>query len=152
MYPNDIKSIYILSGSTLNSVFRQYQAVQQVLSCETSAKNDILSRYGKFCRGLRTSVSGEVRVLFNLVARDLQSTTAKNIKFVQVQSGTDLWAVGSEKLKQALQQNTMLDIPAQEEWKVNYLGSLLTQLGEASVLVQDDRVIHVQELIDSLVR
>ena len=43
--------------------------LQQVLACGmSSAKTDILGRYGKFCRGLRTSVCQEVRVMFNLVA------------------------------------------------------------------------------------
>ena len=30
-----------------------------------------------------------MRVLFNLASRDLQSTTAKNIRFVETNSGTD---------------------------------------------------------------
>ena len=46
--------------------------LQQVLACGmTSAKTDVLGRYGKFAMGLRTSVCQEVRVLFNYVARDL---------------------------------------------------------------------------------
>jgi hypothetical protein len=64
--------------------------LQQVLACGmTSAKTDVLGRYGKFAMGLRTSVCQEVRVLFNYVARDLQSTTAKNIKLVRDVSGLD---------------------------------------------------------------
>ena len=57
----------------------------------TSARTDILGRYGKFCRGLRTSVSQEIRVLFNFVARGLQCITAKNIKLVGEQLG---WILG----------------------------------------------------------
>ena len=46
--------------------------LQQVLACGmTSARTDVLGRYGKFAMGLRTSVCQEVRVLFNFVARDL---------------------------------------------------------------------------------
>ena len=127
--------------------------VQQVLSCgETSAMTDILSRYGKFCKGLRTSVSPEIRVLFNLAARDLQSTTAKNIKFVQDQSRTDLWTVSPGTLKQELYSASLVVVPVQEEWKLRYLGTLLTKLMEAKVHVQEDRVQVLQELIDSLVR
>ena len=55
--------------------------VQKVLACGMrSARTEILSRYVKFCLGQRTSDSQEIRVLFNHVARDLQCTTAKNIK------------------------------------------------------------------------
>ena len=127
--------------------------LQQVLSGgETSARTDILGRYGKFFRGLRTSVSQEVRVLCNFVARDMQTTAAKNIKFVETQSGTDLWTVVPGKLKQALHSNQVVDIPRQDEWMVSYLGSLLRQLMEAKYQVQEERTTRIQDLIDSLVR
>ena len=113
---------------------------------------DILSRYGKFCKGLKNSVSQEVRVLFNLAARDLQTTTAKNIRFVQKESGTDVWTVSPAKLKQSLQSNSTVEIPVQDGWKVRYLSTLLSQRWEASVHVQEDRMTMLQELIDSLVR
>ena len=127
--------------------------LQQVLLCgETSARTDILSRYGKFCKGLKNSVSQEVRVLFNLAARDLQTTTAKNIRFVQKESGTDVWTVSPAKLKQSLQSNSTVETPVQDGWKVRYLSTLLSQRWEASVHVQEDRMTMLQELIDSLVR
>ena len=127
--------------------------LQQVLLCgETSARTDILSRYGKFCKGLKNNVSQEVRVLFNIVARDLQTTTAKNIRFVQKESGTDVWTVSPAKLKQSLQSNSTVEIPIQDGWKVRYLSTLLSQRWEASVHVQEDRMTMLQELIDSLVR
>ena len=114
--------------------------LQHVLSCgETSAKTDILSRYSKFTKGLRTSVSQEVRVLFNLAARDLQSTTAKNIKFVENKSGSDLWTVGPGKLKQMLHSNQLVAIPTQDEWRVGYLCSLLRQLGRPSTMCRRRR-------------
>ena len=47
-----------------------------------SAETDILGRYAKFFRGLKTSTSQEVQVLFNLVSRDLQSTTGKNLRLL----------------------------------------------------------------------
>ena len=97
-------------------------------------------------------MSQEVRVMFNIAARDLQTTTAKNIKFVENQSGIDPWIVGPEKLKQALQNCQLVDIPAQDEWIVAYLGTLLRQLDDAKYHVQEDRVKRIQELIDSLVR
>ena len=44
---------------------------------------------GQFFRGLKNSASQEVRVRFNFVARDL-TTSAKNLKFVEAESGTEL--------------------------------------------------------------
>ena len=127
--------------------------LQQVLcSGVTSARTDILGRYGKFCRGLRTSVSQEIRVLFNFVARDLQCVTAKNLKLVsEGAAGLDPWTAGPVKLKEALQRNQLVSTPPQDAWKLPYLRSLLRQLQEAKYLVQEDRVKHTQNLIDSLV-
>ena len=126
--------------------------LQQVLaSGMTSARTDILGRYGKFFKGLRASVCQEVRVLFNLVARDLQSTTAKNINLLKNTAGMDPWMAGPSKLKEALHRNQVVDIPPQDVWKMEYLRSLLRQLQEAKHIVQKDRVTYLQGLIDSLV-
>ena len=55
--------------------------LQEVLTgAYTSARTDILGRYGKFVKGLKSSVSQEVRILFNLVSRDLQSTTRRRLR------------------------------------------------------------------------
>ena len=126
--------------------------LQQVLASDvTSAKTDILGRYGKFSRGLRTSVCQEVRVLFNLVSRDLRCTTAKNLKLVRDRSGLDPWTAAPDKLKEALHQNQLTDTPQQDGWKVDYLRSLLRQLQEAKKLVEEDKRKYIQGLIDSLV-
>ena len=127
--------------------------LQQVLnSSETSARTDILSRYGKFSKNLRESVSKEIRVLFNLVSRDLQTTTARNLRFVEDLSGTDVWTVSPGKLKQELDRNQFVDISPQDYWRVSYLGSLLQQREEAKHLGLEDRFKMLQELIDSLAR
>ena len=117
----------------------------------TSARTDVLGRYGKFFMGLKTSVCNEVRVLFNYVARDLQSTTAKNIKMVRERSGLDPWTAGARELRNAIHDNLTVDIPPLESWKVKYLMSLLRQLQEAKHCVHDDRMKYLQDLIDSLV-
>ena len=127
--------------------------LQQVLTCgDTSVKTDILSRYGKFMKGLRLSISKEVRVLFNLVARDLQTNTAKNIKLVEGVSETNLWTVGQSKLKKELHSNQLVDIPIRDKWRLIYLSSLLRQHQEASLNVQEDQMTRIQELINSLVQ
>ena len=119
--------------------------LQQVLTCgDTNAKTDILTRYSKFSKGLMNSISKEVRVLFNLVARDLRSTTARNIKFVEAEAGTGLWTVGQYKLKQELHSNQLVDVNTRDQWRVVYLSSLLGQLHEARLHVQEDRMSELQ--------
>ena len=103
-------------------------------------------------KGLRLSISKEVRVLFNLVARDLQTNTAKNIKLVEGVSETNLWTVGQSKLKKELHSNQLVDIPIRDKWRLIYLSSLLRQHQEASLNVQEDQMTRIQELINSLVQ
>ena len=127
--------------------------VQQVLSCgNSSAETDILARYGKFSMGLRTSTSQEVRVMFNLLSRNLQSTTGKNLKLIAERSGLDPWATSTQKLKEALHEKQKVEVLEEDSWRTPYLVSLLEQLHEAKVLVQEDKVKVLQGLIDSLVR
>ena len=52
--------------------------------------------------------------MVNFVSRDLQSTTAKNVKFVEKQSGPDLMTAGPSKLKEALNINNFVGIPYSE--------------------------------------
>ena len=53
-------------------------------------------------------------MLFNLVSRDLQSTTAKHLKLVIDASGLDPQAVWPNKVKVALHENSLVDIPQQD--------------------------------------
>ena len=125
--------------------------LQQVLSCgKTSARTDILGRYGKFMKGLRKSVSQEIRVLFNMVSRDLQSTTGKNIRLVKVASGTDPWEASPYKLKEGLAKNELVEIAPQDQWRLEYLRSLLSQMQDARYMVLEQKMLELQGLIDSL--
>ena len=101
-------------------------------------------------RGLRASVSQEVRVLFNLVSRDLQSVTAKNIKLIKELADTDILTVGSHNVKEALHEKQVVNIPVENGMKVKYLSSLLRELQEAKYSVKEDQVKYLENLIDSL--
>jgi hypothetical protein len=96
-------------------------------------------------------VCQEVRVLFNLVARDMQFTTAENLKFVEKSPGVDPWTAGPGKHREAIEKNQLVNIPPQDAWKLSYIGSLLMQLQQAKHLAQEDRDKYTQDLIDSLV-
>ena len=51
-----------------------------------------------------------------------------------------------------LHTNQLVAIPNQDEWRVEYLCSLLRQLGEAKYHVQEEKEKRIQELIDSLTK
>ena len=59
----------------------------------SSAKADVLARYGGFFRGLRKSPSCEVAVMANLAGRDIRSTTGRNLAYLQECSGLDPWVL-----------------------------------------------------------
>ena len=50
----------------------------------SSARTDILGRYPKFFLSLRESTCYEVRVLANLTATDLRTTTGRNLRAVKI--------------------------------------------------------------------
>ena len=109
--------------------------VQQVLSCGmTSARLDIMSRYAKFFKGLRTSTSREVATLANLMGRDVQTTTGKNIRLIEESSGLSVWITGQEKLKEALAENEIVTIDDADKWRIPLLGKLLGHKQELSYL------------------
>ena len=51
-------------------------------SDQTSLRNQILSRYPGFFRGLLASPSKEVRILARMVRDDPRSTTCRNLRFL----------------------------------------------------------------------
>ena len=126
--------------------------MQQVLSCGfTSARTDILTRYGRYFRGLRSSASWEVTVLANLVSRDLQTTTGKNLRTVKEASGLDPWVATPSMLKKAVIDSETVEVASTDVWRLEYLCSLLSQVEEAKLHTYDEKVKSLQELINSLV-
>ena len=123
--------------------------VQQVLSCGmTSASTDILSRYAKFFKGLRTSTSREVATLANLMGRDVQTTTGKNIRLIEERSGLSVWSTGQEKLKEAIAENEIVTVDEADKWRIPLLGKLLGQKQELNYLGAD--LDETNDLINSL--
>ena len=77
--------------------------VQQVLSCGlTSAKVDIMTRYGGFYRSLVQSPSYEVAVLAGIVGNDIRSTTGSNLRLLMELTGLDPKAFGSARIREEL--------------------------------------------------
>ena len=127
---------------------RTYQ-VQQVLSCDqTTAKADVLTRYGKFFKGLRASTSKEVATMANLVSRDIQTTTGKNLRLIETSSGLSAWDAGQDKLKEAVRMKEAVSVDEAERWRIHYLCKLLAQKQELSYLGEE--VEEISSLINSL--
>ena len=126
--------------------------VHHLLCCgHTSAKVDILSRYGKFFQGLRSSASKEVQVLSRYLARDIRSVTAKNIQLIQSLTNLDPKTTSTQRMKTALVESELVEVPVLDTWRLPYLCSLLAQRGIAHSLALENNAIELGQLIDSLV-
>ena len=125
--------------------------VQQVLACGgISAKVDIMSRYSKFFRSLRSSPCREVSILANIVARDVRSVTGRNVKLVITEFGSNLWSDSLGSLQAGLLESESVTIAREDSWRVPYLGSLLQHRQEWHYRGDKDQVAQIQTLIDSL--
>ena len=77
--------------------------VDMLLGCGIShVKSDILARYVNFNKSLRSSPSMEVSVLVNIVARDIRTTTGRNLDLVRRLTGLDPWNCTQFQAKKAL--------------------------------------------------
>ena len=124
---------------------------QNVLSCGlSSARVDIMARYGRFLRSLVRSPCQEVSVMVNLVAKDIRSTTGKNMRLLMECSGLDPREFGTLRLKDELGKNEMVEVPDRDSWRILYLRSLLEQRQYAHYQATGDEVDRLSALIDSL--
>ena len=64
-----------------------------------SHKKQLLARYVNFFKNLLKSISKEVQVLANIVARDIRSVTGKNLAYIEQETGLDPWRATSVQVK-----------------------------------------------------
>ena len=114
-------------------------------------KRDILSRYAGFYRSLLRSPCREVSILARIVAKDIRTTTARNLKFLEEETGGKTWAASALMVKKALIAGEKV-VPAEDSWRVPYLGKLLEERDKLVYQGLEDskEVESVQSLIDSL--
>ena len=110
-------------------------------------RDDILARYVTFLRTLEISPSSEVSVLVNIVGRDIKTNTGSNLHFIRELSGLDTWCGSSSQVNQVLGEK-LREVPAQDLWRLAYLGKFLEQRGEEHHETLDTR--ELTELLDSL--
>ena len=124
--------------------------VDHLLSSGLShARTDILARYVGFFHSLRISPSQEIRILANLLGRDLQSCTGRNLAYIREETGLDIWACTSKQVRVALEKEDKLAVvPGPDQWRLPFLGRLLAERGEKFYLCEDTN--WLTEQIDAL--
>ena len=112
-----------------------------------SFSTTIKTRYVKFFRSLRKSKSEEVRVLSELVGRDMGPTTGKNIAMLERETGLSPWTELPVKFSQKLAA-LKTQIPEQDLWRLEFLSKLLSERYNLSKQLIDTK--YVSSLINSL--
>ena len=92
-----------------------------------------------------------MQVLSRLLARDVQSTTGRNLRLVQEVTNLNPWICSYGKLKAALIQAEVIAVPNEDRWRLPYLGTLLSQRREAFTMALETEEKRLTALIDSLV-
>ena len=111
-----------------------------------SVRKQILCQYMSFFRKLRQSPLREVRILANLVGRDTNSVTGRNLSNLMEEFPTlDPWTHGAAHFK--TQYRGYL-VPDEDQWRLPLLKKLLYQRREMDTCGED--VTTITELIDSL--
>ena len=108
-----------------------------------------MARYCKFVRGLITSPSMEVAVMCGVARQDIRSVTGANLALLRRQTGLDITLSSVGRVKEVLQ-GRLAAVPEADEWRMKYLARLLTERGEAHYRSDEEGVVRLSRLIDSL--
>ena len=112
-----------------------------------SVKADIMGRYAGFYGSLLSSPCKEVNILARVVAKDIRSTTAKNLRILEKETGgLTSWTAPARRIRKELGSRQQ-SVPAQDSWS-----QLLEERDRLVYEGEEDtqKVKGVQELIDSL--
>ena len=109
--------------------------VENMLNCGlSSVREDTMTRYSRFVRGLMMSPSREVAVMCGVARLDIRTTTGANIDLIR-----------REKLVQQVN-----NVPGEDMWRMKYLARLLSERGEAYYQSEEEEVLRLSGLINSL--
>ena len=105
-------------------------------------RNQIYSRYSTFFQSLLGSSSKEVCLLANIVSRDCQSVTARNLQLIQNAAGCSPWDYSKNRIKSQLKK---IPVPENDEWRL----SLLLKLLEKRRI--DENLLHDTETLTMMI-
>ena len=124
--------------------------VDHLLSCGlSSVRVDTLGRYTKFVRGLMSSPSMEVAVMCGVAKKDIRSVTGANIALLREETGLNPVLASTAQVKEKLLSKAA-EVPEMDNWRLPCLGKLLTARGEAHYMAEEEEVVRLTSLIDSL--
>ena len=108
-------------------------------------RTELMSRFVQFYCSLLQSPSKEVQTMAIMVKNDARTTTARNLEFIQKESGLDFTNLTANGVRSAVPRTP---IPENMEWTVSLLPKLLKQRREIENTFLDTSFISIS--IDSL--
>ena len=91
----------------------------------------------------------EVSVMCGVAKQDIRSVTGANIALIMEGTGLNPAMASRVQVKEKLLRNTA-EVPDMDSWRLACLGKLLTARGESHYKAEDDEVVRLTSLIDSL--
>ena len=82
-----------------------------------------------------------------VVVRDIRTNTARNLRFLEAESGGLTWAAPAWKIREGCTSQEPA-VPEVESWRVPYLGKLLEQRDK--LIYQGETADNIQDLIESI--
>ena len=84
------------------------------------------------------------------VARqDIRTVTGGNLALLRRKTGLDMSLTSVGRVKEVLRKE-MTIVPEADHWRMKYLARLLTERGEAYYMSDEEGVVRLSSLIDSL--
>ena len=133
-YTSCIRRIYRLPISTFT-----YLVEGHLAASIPPLRNMVLGRYPKFYWRLRYSPSEEVSVMAEVVARDLRSVTASNLRHLSSLTQLDCSKVCGTEVKDALK---VVEVPEKEKWRTGLLDVLLRERAELERGAKDTKRVN----------
>ena len=112
-----------------------------------SIRASVLSRYCKFFRSVKTSPSLEVRVVANIAAADIRSSTGSNVFNLGKEAKMSLTMENVWEVRRKLL-DLKTQVPSQDSWRLGCLRKFLTE--KYALVIKDENTEEIDSLIDSM--
>ena len=135
-----VKLVHNIPRSTFTYLVEGFFAANHV-----SLRNQVLSRYPGFVQNLLSSPSKEVRLLMNIVSREPQSVTSKNISYVEQLTLRNPCQYSAAIIKRRLPSK---QVPDDQKWRLGLITKLMEMRNQEYLLAEDST--RLSAWIDSL--
>ena len=134
---------FINKSAQIRETFEFAHAMEKVLATE------------KYCTSIHGSelwdLTSPEAVLARIAARDIRSSLGKNIQKIRELTQLDPWSVRKTELHAALEQGLHIEIPKVDSWRPRCLANMLAARSQAFFRADEDEVVRLTLLIESLV-